>query len=149
MCELLVRARHTLTGNTETDKGVWRRGDVIVIEEDGYAWGIQELKANWLAVGNTSATWHKNTFMVKVTGVPKSKAVLIPDNISVDEDDGFGNIISVLKINRRRFNYVAVDATPQQIKNAIGSDYEITVTPTQIKNFLRNKDTDTELALGL
>ena len=151
MCEILVKARHTLTADAEKNKGIWRRGDIIVIEEDGYAWGIQERKTNWVAAGNDPTTWHKNTFLVKVPGVPKSKAValLVDEHTETEEIDELGHTVIKRNLIRRRIKHLAIDATPTQIRNKIGTDYEITVTPTQIRNFLRDKDTDTALDLGI
>ena len=151
MCELLVKARHTLTGDAEKNKGIWRRGDIIIVEEDGYAWGIQERKTNWVASGNAPSTWHKHTFLVKIPGVPKEKvaAMLQDQQEDVADVDKWGNPIIVKKLMRRRVRHLAIDATPLQIRNKIGADYEITVTPLQIRNYLRDKDTNTEYNLGM
>jgi len=151
MCELLVKARHTLTADAEKNKGIWRRGDIIVVEEDGYAWGIQERKTNWVAAGNAPSTWHKQTFLVKIPGVPKAKAVAMLQDQQEDvaDTDEQGNLITRRKMVRRRIRHLAIDATPTQVRNAIGADYEITVTPLQIRNYLRDKDTDTKYNLGI
>lgn len=150
MCELLIRARHTLTGKTEKDKGVWRRGDIIRVESDGYKWGNKERKANWIAAGNTAASWHKNTFLVKVPGVPKKKlALFLLHDETISTIPGPLGLEEVRTLLRRRIRHLAVDATPSQIRTKIDSDYEITVTPLQIKNFLRDKDTDTAMELGI
>lgn len=139
MAELLVKAKHTLYGDVEKQKGIWRRGDVIDVRPDGFEWGRQEYKANWIASGETPESWHGQTFLVKIPGVAVAKV----ETILEGEDDESGKIL------RRRKKYLAVDATPQQIKDKVGNDYEITVTPLQIKNFLRDKDTDNELNLEL
>lgn len=150
MCELLVRARHTLTGNSEKDKGVWRRGDIIRVESDGYQWGNKERKANWIAAGNDGATWHKNTFLVKIPVVSKAKlATLLEHEENTSYIPGPMGLELVTTFIRRRIRHLAVDATPSAIKATIGSDYEITVTPLQIKNFLRDKDTAAVLELGI
>ena len=150
MCELLIRARHTLTGNAEKDKGVWRKGDIIRVEVDGYQWGNKERKANWVAAGNDPSTWHKNTFLVKIPGLAKAKLTsLLEHEYSVSYIPGPFELEERHTLLRRRMRYLAVDATPAQIRTKIGSDYEIAVTPSQIKNFLRDKDTDTELELGI
>ena len=150
MCELLVRARHTLTADTIKNRGIWRRGDIIRIEQDGYQWGTQERKTNWVAVGNDPTTWHKNTFLVKIPGLGKVKLeTLLTSEESISTLPTPDGLLEVRQLVRRRIRHLAVDATPQQIRTAIGKDYEITLAVSQIKNFLRDKDTDTALELGI
>ena len=105
--ELLVKAKHTLTGNTRRDKSVWRAGDVIRSERDGYRWGAKESKEVWVQEGNDPEDWHGNTFIVKVPGRSKiSWPRLLEGEEKTTTIPGPEGLIAVSKIERRRTCHV-------------------------------------------
>ena len=45
-------------------------GDIITVQEDGWAWGTKESKAAWVAAGNTPQTYPGIHGILKVPGEP-------------------------------------------------------------------------------
>lgn len=155
MAELLCIAKPTpLSGDDARDALAWRRGDVVVVEEDGHAWRPGESRAAWVADGRNNADWPGKFFIIKIPGVSAS---VVRDKLReqktrtdlVSDPTEALTVKPIIRVLRRRLNFLDVDATPQQIKQAIGRDYEITVTPTQIKSYLKNRDDGLTIDAGI
>lgn len=126
MAEFLIR----LTDAGASTRDCWKRGDIINVAPDGFAWGRKESKAVWIADGNDPAGWHDSTFLLKVPGLTLAKA---RNYVGPEVDLG-------LRIQRSLWRIKAEDV-PQWVKTAIAQDAEVTVTPAQIKAYIENKVT--------
>ena len=120
MCEILLNAIGSGNADPELDKLCWKRGDPVVVMEDGHEWGAEEgLPKFWI---------------VKIPGVSVAAATKYVDHVYEMVAD-----TSVLK--RKRLFNVLVDDVPNWIKTAIRDTGEVTVTFQQIRNFIKNRDT--------
>jgi hypothetical protein len=137
MAELLIYASNNLSGDTETDKGRYRKGDIVVVKDDGWQWGRMESKAVWIAEGRVASEWPKTFVLLKITGATVAQV------LSLIDPDMTGEVM-----NARRLRFIDVDATPAQIKDKIGSDYEATVTKAAIKNYIKRKSDDAVYDVG-
>ena len=139
MAELLVFVKPVAHADPLKDAQRYKKGDVVTVQADGFAWGVYESKSVWLAAGNAAEDWPGHFALVKITGADPDK---VRTMLSSDEDaDG--------SMTLRRLNKLDIDATPSQIKNKIGTDYEVTVTVNQIQNYIKRKSDGTVLDLGL
>jgi hypothetical protein len=130
MAELLIYVRDDpLTGDPNIDNMRHKRGDVITVQPDGWAWTGEENKAVWIAGGRLASQWPRTFVLLKIPGVSASKI----RNLTAPWNDVAGELY------RRKQRFIDIDAAPSQIRNKIGSDFEITVTPSQIRNFIKRK----------
>ena len=123
MCELLIYAKNN------TNPLAHQRGNIVTVHDDGWPWTIEESKAAWVASGRLASQWHNIFILVKMPGVPKARI----ENMKLGQDDVTGNLL------RKRQFFVDIDATPSQIKQKIGRDFEITVTKAQLRNFFKRR----------
>ena len=119
MAEFLIKAvDETHSDPVEDQRGCYKRGDIVVVMPDGHEWGKEE-------------------------GLPKFVVVKIPD-LAVSKarkyTDPVINGVTGL-MTRRRLRRVLVDDVPSSIKQQLRSTGEVTVTMTQIKNYIQNKVT--------
>jgi hypothetical protein len=122
MAELLIRAanNNTTHANAEIEfSGAYKRGDIVVVKPDGWQWGSAEglpifvkVKIPGLAV-NTAESW----IVRQVSGADPTITV------------------------KRRLWGVKVESIPIGIRNELLANGEVTVTLTQIRNFIENKVT--------
>jgi len=64
--ELLIIARDDgRYHHPEKPAGAWQVGDVVRVEQDGYAWGRMESKEVWLATGGKEEDWSGRFIIVQ------------------------------------------------------------------------------------
>jgi len=119
MALLLIYDRN----NTHADPvkelaGCWKRGDIVEVMDDSVVDGV----ANPIM---------PPFILVHVQDVTRAQALKYMDA----QRDQSGAIM------RRRLYRVLVDATPQQIRNAIGADRYVSVTWPQLRSYVQNKQT--------
>jgi len=153
VCELLIKAKdHTHPDPTKDRRGAYKRGMVGAVCEDGHSWGRLESKQQWIAEGNDPALWHDKTVIVKIPGalVVKVEALLAPQEeddtgAPLRDVDGTGVPEAILPnpedypryTYRRRLWKLAIDNIPAGVLNALKNDGEVTVTPAQVRNYLK------------
>lgn len=114
MCELLICAQ---------SRSSYRRGDIAVVMEDGHEWGVRERLPLFV--------------VVKIPGVPASRVrpYVAEERGAVDPFTGYA------PLTRRRRWWVRVDDVPASIRNALRNTGTVTVTWTQVRNFVQDKVT--------
>ena len=139
MAELLVFTRNNTHADFIVDRtGCYKSGHIVVVQADGFAWGKNESKAAWVAAGNTAATFPGDFVVVKIPGVAVQT---VQDIISCQTADDAG--VPVVdadgrpKVFRRRGWQLVINSIPTAIKNALLANGEITVTPSQIRNYIQ------------
>jgi hypothetical protein len=129
MAEGLIYARNDpLTGDLTIDNARYKPGDFVVFKDDGWKWTAMESKAAWIAAGRPGQ-WSKTFILLKMKGIDTARLTSMLD--VWESSPGI--------LFRRRMRFLDISATPQQIRDKIGSDWEITVTPSQIRNFIKRK----------
>lgn len=140
MCEILLFARNNSHSDPEKDRsGCYKRGMPVIVQPDGHVWGIEESKQMWLASGRLATDWPGNFVIVKIPGVSVAKVESLMYN-QIEDDAGnpvYEEDGATPKRFRRRAWKVAVDSIPTTIKNKLLADGEVTVTPTQIRNYVK------------
>lgn len=143
MCEILFYARNNTHPDPEKDRrGCYKRGMPVQVQEDGHVWGRLESKQVWIAEGRDPAQWpSQGKFaIVKIPGVPKGRALAFLDEQFVD-DVGLDYFRTVLDLRpsryRRRAWRLLVDNIPNNLRNQLLNNGEVTVTVTQVRNYLR------------
>lgn len=131
--ELLVKrqANYVNSDPVKNEAGVYQRGDIVVIMSDGHSWGKEEHPL-------TTTYTPPKFFIVRVLDktVEQAQKYLASRFNDIDPD----------MLKTRRLYQLLADDVPQWVKNSIQATGEVTVTWSQIKNFIRNKKTgQTEL----
>lgn len=141
MAEILIKASNMTNSDPIKDRrGCYKRGMPVVVFEDGHTWGRLESKQQWIAEGNTAASWpSQGVFViVKIPPVPAAKARSIlehqeEDDLGFPMVDANGNPTTY----RRRRWILLVDSIPAAIRNTLIANGEVTVTVAQIRNYLK------------
>lgn len=141
---LIFLANNTHTDPVKERRGCWKRGMVVTVQEDGWTWGRMESKQVWIAEGNAAAEWPNQGRMgiVKIPGVPAAKALALLEPQDVD-DAGVPYYENLAEAQPRRATYrrkawrLLVDNVPLAIRQTMLADGEITVTVSQIRNYLK------------
>ena len=123
MAELLVKAVDAIHPDPDKDaRGCYKRGDPVVVQEDGHVWGAREGLPRFV--------------IIKIPGVPadRLRAFLEPDE-AVDEFSG-----ERLPRIRRRWRAL-VDDLPAQFKRSLRDTGTVTVTWTQVRSYVQDKAT--------
>ncbi len=139
MAELLIFTRNNTHPDPVKDRrGCYKRGHIVSVMEDGHLWGIRESKAAWIASGNSSGSWPGDFVIVKIPGVAVAtvNALIAPQSVD-DSGVAVTNADGTPAIFRRRGWNIPVDSVPTAIKNTLLANGEITVTPTQIRNYVQ------------
>lgn len=124
MAEFLVKAIDRTHADPTTDRGSYKRGDIVTAQPDGWPWGAEEHPAT----ADPRVFW-----LVKVPGLNPENA-RVQELMMVDEDaEGV--------LWRRRLWRVVVDEIPATIKQQILTTGVVTVTLAQIRNYIRNHRT--------
>lgn len=140
MCELLVFAVNNTHADPGKDRrGCYKRGMIVVVQTDGHVWGLEESKQAWIAAGMDVAAWHDKFVIVKIPGVSVAAA---QEAISHQTEDDSGTPLfeaggTTPKIFRRRRWKLLVNTLPSAILNALQTDGEVTVTASQVRNYLK------------
>lgn len=136
MCEALI----FIKDNTHTDpikdrRGAYKSGYVVVVQEDGWAWGRLESKGRWIADGRNPAEWPNEGKLgiVKIPGIPASRITSLLDAQKVDDA---GNLIE--GTYRRRNWRLRLDLLPLNLKNTLFNTGELSVAnPATIRNYIK------------
>lgn len=121
MAELLIKARDASHDDPETDRrGCYKRGDVVVVMPDGHEWGVKEGLPNFV--------------VLKIPGVDPER---IRPLVEPQDDDDAGNAVSDT-FRRRRWK-LAIASIPAEIRNQLQNTGTATVTPAQVRSYLRRK----------
>lgn len=145
--EVLVFIGNRVDSNPERDRAVCeKRGMIIAVRPDGWGWGSMESKQRWIAEGGDAAAWPgQGVFgIVKIPGVTVGVRIEL-EREQIEDDSGTptfeeGSIlreVPVPKVFRVRRWRVLVDSVPSSIRNQILNNGEVTVTATQVRNFVR------------
>ena len=126
MAELLIKAVDaTHTDPTKDVRGCYKRGDVVLVRENGHVWGSKELfapanggKFIVLKITDVTATqvrnWIRNNWQTEL-----------------ENDDG----------TRRRRVHINWTALPNNVRNAMNNNGQYTTTWAAIRQYVRNKQT--------
>ena len=123
MAEILFMAIDRTHADPAKDaEGCYKRGDPVVVMLDGHEWGKEERLPTF--------------YLVKIPGlaVETAKKYIVP---FYGIPDGTGDRLTV----RRRLFRLLIDDVPNSIKQQLKETGEVTVTMTQIKNYIQNKNT--------
>lgn len=134
MCEILVFARNNTNPDPEKDRrGCYKRGDPVLVFEDGHTWGREESKQQWISEGNPANTWpNEGKFLLfKLPGIPAEKALEMMSE-QMEDDSGTPTFSPVPlaeplpQTYRRRRWWLDIDSLTTPIKNALATDGEFT-----------------------
>lgn len=129
MCEILIKAIDAIHPDPVKDRrGCYKRGDFVTVQPDGHKWGKKETLPHFV--------------VVKIPGIdPKIVRELVQPQI--EDDDGVptykgipGNEPVPAVFRRRRWRLL-VHNLPATIKQTLLTNGEITVTPSQVRNYIR------------
>lgn len=130
-----------------------KRGHIESVRPDGWVWGRIESKQFWIAEGREPAAWPGQGLwvIVKIPGVAvgsrkELEAQQVEDDSGMPLYDGIGLAEPVPRVFRPRRWRVLVDSIPNNVRNALLRDGEISVTPTQIRNYVRRVRDDLQYA---
>ena len=119
MAEILICARNVTHADPAMDRrGCYKRGDPVVVQPDGHVWGRKEGLPRFV--------------VVKIPGVSVATVEAL---VQPQTEDDSGNPAAVT-FRRRRWR-VLVDNLPAGIKQTLAQTGEITVTPAQVRNYVR------------
>jgi hypothetical protein len=114
MAEFLIKAQSmTHTDPTKDARGCYKRGDIVAVFPDGHTWGRLETLPKFV--------------VVKVPGLNAERAA----KYMAEQPDAL----------RRRFR-LRVDDVPAGIRNQLRDTGQVTVTWAQLRDFLRDKQTN-------
>lgn len=127
MAELLIKAVDATHPDGETDRaGCYKRGDVVVVQEDGHQWGMKEGPPRF--------------FVLKIPGVEKSRVERLCEE--QDDDDAgrpFVDGEGRRRVFRRRRWRVDIDSLPAPVRNALSGTGVASITRLQILSALVRK----------
>ncbi len=127
MAEFLIKARDPLDlpKDEESRERCYRRGDIVVVMEDGHEWGKEERLPKFV--------------VIKVPGLPVDKARAYIEPYYTDTGLVDQNSLPILKLTARRKWKALVDAVPTKIAKALNEKGEYTVAWDTIKTYVYNK----------
>ena len=121
MAEFLIKAISATHPNPDKDRsGCYKRGDIVVVMPDGHKWGNAECLPTFV--------------IVKIPGLSVETAMKYIEPAYVLGNEEFG-------IAERRRWTVLVDTIPNSIKNQLLSTGQVTVTLSQILNYIEDSVT--------
>lgn len=121
MAEFLIKAISATNADLNKDKrGCYKRGDIVEVRPDGAAYGKEEGLPKFV--------------IVKIPGLAVETALkyMAPSYVLGNPEMGIAE--------RREWN-VLVDDIPNAVKNQLLSSGEVTVTLSQVRNYIKNKFT--------
>ena len=118
MAELLIKAVDATADDPETDKGCYKRGDVVIIRPDGWEWGQAERPPKF--------------FVLRVPGLSVEDA---EELTQLDVDS------SLESLPRRRSWHVMLDDMSGEYLRAIESTGRLMLPQVIFDRFRRNKKT--------
>lgn len=134
MAELLIKATNaTHTDPVKDARGCYKRGDVVGVAPDGWAWGALELKAP--ATGGQFV-------VLKITDVTRQQVINWVRNNWGTQIDGIDFDVDGETPLRRRRVRIDVDLVPNNVRNAMNNTGQYSTTWTAIRQYIRNKETN-------
>lgn len=106
MAEILVKI-----GDQGPSDLVFKTGDPLVIRGDGWTWGRLESKPQWIAEGNTGASWPGGFFIIKMPGTATS----VVEQYIANHSDGVRLREYTIDTAGINLSNGFVVATPQQV----------------------------------
>lgn len=120
MAEFLIKAVSVTHSDPDKDtRGCYKRGDIVDIRPNGFAWGKEEGLPKFVVV------------QVSDVSVAAAKKYMDPER----DTNGF--------MTRRRIYRVLVDSVPNAVKIALRDTGRYETTWDAIKAYVHNKITDT------
>lgn len=124
MAELLIKAQdNTHADPVKNERGCYKRGDIVDVRPDGFAWGKEECLPRFV--------------VVKIPGLDHAKVRhFIEAHFDTTNPD------APVLMKRRKWN-VLMDAAklPAWVKTSLRDTGSVTVTVAQVRNFIQNKIT--------
>lgn len=140
MCEILIKIDDRINPDPEINRRCYKKGMAVAVFEDGHTWGRLESKQQWIAEGNTAASWPSQGIfvIVKIPTVLAAKAQALLEH---QTEDDLGNPLvdadgRPIVYRHRRFK-LFVDDIPLAVRNTLATNGEITVTVAQIRAYLK------------
>lgn len=123
MAEMLLMAE-----DNPSAKG-FKRGDIVAIKPDGWAWTAQESKAAWIKAGRPAGQWPRRFAVVKIPGVSEERLRPLLD-VELDV---------LLQPLRKRRRFLDLDGAGVAVRQQVGRDYEVTVAPGQLRSLFKQR----------
>lgn len=127
MAELLIKARDAEHADPEKDRrGCYKRGDVVIVQDDGHEWGRKEGPPNFV--------------VLRIPGAARSLAERLTEEQD-DDDDGtpLQDEQGQRRAFRRRRWRVDLDDLPAAIRTALQTNGYASITRVQIRQRLKRK----------
>lgn len=127
MAELLIKARDAVNADAEKDRrGCYKRGDVVIVQNDGHQWGAMEGPPNFV--------------VLRIPGAARALAERLTEE---QDDDDAGTPLQDEQGQRRAFRRrrwrVDLDALPAAIRTALQTTGRASITRAQIRSRLKRK----------
>lgn len=127
MAELLVKAVNATHSDPNKDlRGCYKRGDIVLVRENGHVWGSLELKPP--ADGGKFV-------VIKITDVTRAQVINWVLNHWATDLEGSDGI-------RRRRVKIDVDLVPPAVLQELNQTGQYTTTWVAIRQYVRNKETN-------
>ena len=131
MAEILIKARDATHPDPEVDRrGCYKRGDPVVVREDGHVWGAKEGLPNFR--------------VLKIPGVPAAQIEgLIAEQTEDDDGTPLADEHGAITFRRRawRLDFARL---PTAARNALMSAGKASAAPGLIRAALRRKRDNTQ-----
>ncbi len=127
--ELLIRRNSKTSPDPVKDKMLYKKGDIVVVKPDGHEWGRMEDPAL-----HPDGVDGCGFVIVKVPGVTATPEKIAKWLGTIKDIDG--------TMTKRRFWEVMTDDVPANIRNKLRDNGVVTITWTNLKNYIRNKLTE-------
>lgn len=126
MCELLLQlVSHVNPDPAQDLAGSGKRGYVVHIEDDGFAWGVMESIEAWVAKGFDPDGFPGTFAIIKIPGTPKADMEYLIQSLNdLMEEQQI--------VVRKRAWHCNMDLLPVPIRNQIDRNYVYTATKAQI-----------------
>jgi guanylate kinase len=134
VAELLIKAGDAVNTNPTKDaRGCYKRGDFVVVFDNGWPWGAEELKA----------PINGGKFVViKITDVTADQVrAWLQNHWSCFVDSPRLDVDGVTVLARRRIK-IDVDLVPAGVLQTLNQTGQFSTTWTQIRQFVHDKQTD-------
>lgn len=125
--ELLIKAVDAIHSDPEKDRrGCYKRGDVVIVQDDGHEWGRKEGPPNFV--------------VLRIPGAARALAERLTEE---QDDDDTGTPLPVVdgdqpRHRRRRWS-VDLNALPSAVRTALQTAGSASITRVQIRTRLKRK----------
>jgi len=137
MAEVLIFAGNNTHPDPEKDRrGCYKRGQPVVVFEDGHVWGREESKKVWIAEGRDPTLWpgQGRFIIIKLPGVPASRAQALI-NEQTEDDTG----TETGRVYRRRRWRVLLDDLPAPVRTTLINDGEYVADTAAKRQAVRDR----------